>query len=553
MKKIAIFFILCLPFFNAFSQGGEIVLPKSWTLEIPINPEIINLPPLNLEQLAAEDAVNDLDKTLPYRYGVSRSIVIDMNAYGLWTDLPEVDGKIWRAAIQSQEALNISVNFGEFYLPEGSRLQLYNDNHSDISTTYTSAQNRSNKQLGSWFIVGDIVWLEYFQPNYVTETPELEISGIIHGYRLGKLNKLLGENKGINDSGDCNYDVNCPIGNDFDVKKDQLKKAVALLNLGNGYLCSASLINNSNNDKTPFLLTSNHCLDYSDPAYWSIRFNWVSPNPVCATTEASGDIQTNFTISGAEVKANNSLSDFALVKLLNPIPASWDVVFAGWDRSENNPLFEVGIHHPNGDIMKICRDDSGATKKDANGTKTWLIGGGNHGTGDGWEIGTTESGSSGSPLFNENGRIIGQLYAGEAFCDGVINNKDYDLYGRFGISWDSGVAPEKRLKEWLDPSNSGQLSIETLQNLLNTPDFEQEGDLKIYPNPASNIVTVQNNRYPNLKYEFYNVVGQKLQSGSAANTMNDINVESFVEGIYFILLTDEDSKDSITKKIIIKR
>jgi len=542
MNKITIFFILFITL-NVFSQGEDIVMPRSWEYNLSNDPQIIKLPPLNLESLIAEDEINDLDKTLPYRYGVSRSIIVDMNEYGLWTDLPDEEGKIWRAAIQSQNALNISVNFGEFYLPDGSSLQLYNNARTDVSAVYTSSHNRNSKILGSWFIIGDVIWLEYFQPDYVTETPTLEISGIIHGYRMGKLN----------DSGACNYDVNCSIGADFDSKKDLLKKAVALLNLGNGFLCSATLINNTNNDKTPFLLTANHCLEYSDPAYWSIRFNWVSPNPVCGTGEDSVDIQTNFTISGAEVRANNSLSDFALVKLINPIPESWDVVFAGWDRSDADPQFGIGIHHPNGDIMKICRDDSGATKSDSDGTKTWLIGGGNRGTGDGWEIGTTESGSSGSPLFNEAGKIIGQLYAGQSFCDGLENNKDYDLYGRFGISWDSGSTSKLRLKDWLDPNNTNQLSMETLQNILNTPDFQLKGELNIFPNPASTVVSINNNRYPNLKFEVYNVTGQKLSSGSCSNTINEISVVNFAEGIYFMRLHDEDSNDSITKKIIIKR
>ena len=152
--------------------------------------------------------------------------------------------------------------------------------------------------------------------------------------------------------------------------------------------------------------------------------------------------------------------------------------------------------------MKICRDDSGAEKIDANGTQVWLIGGGNHGSGNGWEIGTTESGSSGSPLFDENGRIIGQLYAGQSACNGLENNGDYDIYGRFGISWNYGTTQQARLKEWLDPTNSGHTTVETLQNLLNIPDFEITGDLKIYPNPASSTITVMNNRYPHLSFQF---------------------------------------------------
>ncbi len=552
MKRKLLFFILSLFFLTAFSQGDENVLPVSWNLRLAKEPDIIKLLPLQLDKIRKEDSINDLDKSMPWRYGVTRSISLDLAKDGLWTVLPD-GSKIWQVAIQSPQAVNLGLNFNGFYLPAGARLQLYNNDHTDVSKNYTYKENRENKKLGSWYIEGDIIWVEYFQPAYVRATPIIKIDGLIHGYRMGLLNDIVDGSRGMNDSGDCNYDVNCPIGSDFDSKKDILKKAVALLNLGNGYLCTASLVNNTRNDKSPLLLTANHCLTNSDPSLWSLRFNWVSPNPVCGTGEDSGDIETNFTMSGATLLANNSLSDFALVKLVNNISESWDVVFAGWDNSDTDPSFEVGIHHPNGDIMKICRDDSGAEKTDANGTQVWLIGGGSHGTGNGWEIGTTESGSSGSPLFNENGKIIGQLYAGQSACNGTETNHDYDIYGRFGVSWASGATSNSRLKEWLDPDGTGQTSIETLQNILNVQDFEITGELKIYPNPASSTITVMNSRYPHLRYVFSNMLGQVFDSGSLSNSMNTISVQSLAEGIYFLSLTEEDSKDSITKKIVVAR
>ncbi|WP_310991342.1 T9SS type A sorting domain-containing protein [Aequorivita marina] len=537
---------------TAFSQGGDGDMPESWGLNLEAVPSLVSLPPLNFEAIKHEDSINDLDKTMPWRYGVERVLDLDMENDGLWTDLPN-GGKIWQARIQSKDALNLSVNFDDFFLPAGSRLQLFNNDRTDITSTYTNTHNRDEQQLGTWFVEGDVIWIEYYQPPRIYATPRLHITSVIHGYRMGRVNTLIHGDRGFNGSGECNYDVNCPVGNDFDEKKNLVKKAVALLNLGNGHLCSAALINNALNDKTPYLLTANHCLDNSDPALWSVRFNWVSPTPACGTGESSGDLQTNFTISGAELKANNELSDFALVELFDPIPDSWDVAFAGWDNSDANPLFEVGIHHPNGDIMKVCRDDSGAEKIDANGTKVWLIGGGAHGSGNGWEIGTTESGSSGSPLFNENGKIIGQLYAGQSACIGMETNHEYDIYGRFGVSWNASDLPEARLMDWLDPENTGITNIETLQNLLNIPDFETVGELKIYPNPASTVITVMNNRYPNLSYVFLNVMGQRINAGSLSNTMNTIAVDNLSEGVYFLHITDEDSQDSITKKILIKR
>lgn len=552
MNKKILFFILCFAFISAFPQGVGEDLPESWDINLTEYPDVVQLPLLDFKLIRQQDSINDLDKSLPWRYGIERPVTINMERGGLWTVLPN-GAKIWQATIKSEGAINLSVNFNDFFLPQGARLQLFNQDRTDVTRSYTSLQNRSDGQLGTWFVEGDIIWIEYYQPPAVQEVPRLQLSSVIHGYRMGRVSALFDGVRGLNDSGECNYDVNCPVGNDFDASKDLVKKAVALLNLGNGYLCSAALVNNALNDKTPYLLTANHCLENSNPAFWSVRFNWVSPSPVCGTGEDSGDIQTNFTISGAELKAKNTLSDFALVELFDAIPDSWDVVFAGWDNTDTSPEFEVGIHHPNGDIMKICRDDSGATKVDANGTQVWLIGGGTHGTGDGWEIGTTESGSSGSPLFNENGKIIGQLYAGQSACIGQENNKDYDIYGRFAISWNAGNTPENRLKDWLDPNNIGLTSIETLQNILNVPDFQLIGDLKIYPNPASTSITVMNNRYPNLTYHFYNVIGQRIHSGALSNTMNTIKVDNLSEGVYFLHLTDEDSQDSVTKKIIVKK
>lgn len=552
MKKITLFLFFIFAICSVFAQDGGNDLPISWDLNLDRVPAIIRLPELDFENIVREDSINDLDKSLPWRYGIEIPLSMSMENGGLWTTLPN-GGKLWQATIQSPGALNLSVNFDNFFLPHGSRLQLYNDSHTDIISAITSSQNSAIGHLGTWFVEGDIIWIEYYQPPRVQGTPKLNIQTVIHGYRMGKLNVLLDGNRGLNDAGACNFDVNCPIGNDFDSKKEVAKKAVALLNLGNGHLCTASLVNNTSSDKKPYILTANHCLENSNPAQWSFRFNWVSPTPVCATGDDSGDLQTNFTISGAAFRAKNALSDFALVELLNPIPLSWDVAFAGWDNSDTNPLFEVGIHHPNGDIMKVCRDDSGAQKVDANGTQVWLIGGGSHGPGNGWEIGTTESGSSGSPLFDQNGHIIGQLYAGQSACDGLENNGEYDIYGRFAISWNGGNSPETRLKDWLDPTNTGRPTVETLQNLLNTPDFQLVGELKIYPNPASTTITVMNNRYPHLSYTLSNVIGQQILSGNLNNTMNTISVENMAQGIYLLRLVDEDSKDFITKKIAVKK
>lgn len=551
MKRITTLFFLFLFLSSFFSDAQETELPESWFLNLNNTPDFISLAPLDAESIILEDQIADQDKNAPWRYGIVRELGVSSESRGTWTVLPD-GGKLWQLVVHAPDAINLSFIFEQFYLPVGARFQIFNDDHTDVTNSFSALQYPGENRIGTWFVEGDTAWLEYYQPPGVRGYPVLQVASVIHGYRLGVLHSFLNP-EGFNDSGACHHDINCPVGDDFDALKDELKKAVALLNLGNGFLCSAVLVNNTRGDKTPYLLTANHCLEGSDPDLWSVRFNWISPDPVCGKAEASGENNTNLTLSGVLLKARNDKSDFALVKLKRNIPESWDVVFAGWDNSDTEPQFEVGIHHPNGDIMKVCRDDSGAQKTTIDGKETWLIGGGSKGWGNGWEIGTTEKGSSGSPLFNESGKIIGQLSGGDAGCIGSNGNNQFDAYGRFGISWDSGTTETARLKDWLDPINTGQTSIETLQNILNVPDFATNAELKIYPNPATTTIHVVNYKYPHLQFELYTVVGQKLSSGKITDTLNEIEIRNLANGVYVLKLYDEGSQDGITQKIVIRK
>jgi len=551
MIRVGLLFVLVFLFAVPTSTEAQEREPISWGQQMsPVDP--IVLPPLDLEAIRLEDSINELDKSQPWRYGIVRPIVLDMDQQGSWTDLPNGE-RIWRAAIHSPDAIHLSLNFDRFFLPDGGYMQLYNDDLSDYSKVYSSQENRNAAKLGTWFVDGSTIWIEYYQTRQANGRALLTIESVIHGYRMGRVNSLIDNTRGFEDSGDCNYDVNCTIGGGFDSKKDKIKKAVALLNMGNGYLCSAALMNNTDADKTPYLLTANHCLQDSDPALWSVRFNWTSPIAVCGTEGESTNVESNFTLSGAQLRANHSGSDFALVELFNAVPDAWDVSFAGWDRTDALPEFQVGIHHPNGDIMKICKDDDPAMKDIANDIDVWLIKGVSAGNGNGWDLGTTESGSSGSPLFDQNGRVIGQLYAGQSFCNGTENNGDFDLYGRIASSWEGGGTAATRLSDWLDPGATGAPTIEVLENALSTIDFELAGSLDVYPNPASNYIFVMNTRYAQLSYQLFDVSGKMLVDGDVSSSENRIDLSACQAGIYFLRLVDEESGKDITKKLIIDK
>ena len=112
-----------------------------------------------------------------------------------------------------------------------------------------------------------------------------------------------------------------------------------------------------------------------------------------------------------------------------------------------NADFDGGHSPPERRCQKICFDEDPAYTSTAGSAQVWWI--------DAWESGVTEPGSSGSPLFDQNQRIIGQLYGGAAACSGSVNNGAYDYYGRMDVSWGVG------LSGYLDPLGTGQLTLDS--------------------------------------------------------------------------------------------
>ena len=463
MKNInRIFILLFLYSTFVFSQVTNEGLPSSWSLGFDelseVEPNI--LPSFDLQAIKDEDKTNDYLFDKPWRFGYMHSVNYGFED-GQW-DVLENGDRIWRILISSEGALSLNFIFDNLFIPKGGSLYLYNDDQSDLLGAYTSDQNQEGGVLGTWLVKGDAVWIEYYEPQNVIDQGTLHIAKATHGYRNAD---TFNQAKGLNDSGNCNLDVDCSIGEDWEELKDHNKRSAGILLSGGSGFCSGALINNTQNDGTPYFLTADHC--FSNPASWAFRFGWISPNTVCATTENSSNGPTNMTISGATLRARDAGSDFALVEINSEIPEEWDRVFAGWDKSDNFPEYQVGIHHPSGDVMKVCRDNNSATKEVNGGAQTWeIVGGGLYG---GWEIGVTEPGSSGSPLFDQEGRIIGQLYGGGAACAGTNDNGAFDYYGRVGVSWEGGGTSSTRLRDWLDPQNSGNDTMDPYPSLTVYP------------------------------------------------------------------------------------
>ena len=138
---------------------------------------------------------------------------------------------------------------------------------------------------------------------------------------------------------------------------------------------------------------------------------------------------------------------------------SWNPYYNGWDKSGTASSSGVGIHHPAGDAKKI------STYTTTLGTGTWPNGGMSSAH---WTVkwasttngyGCVEGGSSGSPLFDNNKRVIGTLTGGNSDCSNQSTATDY--YGKFSKHWDAnGTSNDKKLQPWLDPLGTNPTTLD---------------------------------------------------------------------------------------------
>src|SRR5690554_1869348 len=254
--------------------------------------------------------------------------------------------------------------------------------------------------------------------------------------------------------GSCHDNVNCLIGDDWQIVKQSVVLIHHYNHKGISYTSTGTLLNNTKRDNTPYILYAEHALNYfkkPKPNTWVFYFNHET---ACEDNGKYGN--THHAVFGGVNVSQNQHTDFALLRLNAQVPSSYRSYFAGWDRAVSNPNDGTGIHHPAGHPKKISLAHSGiiipnpsafpSNGKNYQANTMWEVK---------WQSGTTQGGSSGSALFNENKRVVGNLLGGYGICSSNPNHeKNLSRYGRLSLSWNYGNSPATRLKEWLDPINS---------------------------------------------------------------------------------------------------
>lgn len=405
----------------------------------------------NKEQLLIDQRKQEIELEKVHRFGKEFSVNIDFMSQAEQS-LSAKGTALFQFGIRCKSATSINLVFSQFQLSPNAFLYVLDNHSTGFIGAYTALNNTNYQALGTEVIETDEVIVLLEVPVNEIQQNKLKINTIVHGYK-----SLKSIEKSLNTSGDCEIDVNCPLGLGWENERNS-----SVLIIIGGQYCSGSLVNNTSNDLTPYILSAYHC--GLTPGTWVYRFRYESPANLvdCGTSALSGTPITNYSINGGVLKAKNKNSDVTLTLLNTKPDTAWNIYYSGWDRTGLDPQMNTCIHHPDGDITKISVDTTasfGATWQGTPVESHWHV--------PNWDFGATEGGSSGSPLYNEHHRIVGQLHGGVSNCGNALSDM-WDEFGKFSLSWDghnqfidtfkynltktySAVPDSMKLMSFLDP------------------------------------------------------------------------------------------------------
>lgn len=413
-----------------------------------------------------------------FTFGKEIDVHLDIASDGTWFDVRD-GGRVWRLGLRSNSAVSLNLLFDMFWLPPGGELYIRGETAS-LGAFVAESSNRPSMKLATMPLPGRLLDIEYYSPPGTTVLPLLRIAAVIHGYRLPIYEKSA--------SSFCH--VNAPSCEQGSVGVEQSKTVVVLMTENGKRFCSGCMMNNAAMNGRQFFLTARHCVSGpgSDPSYNILGFNFQAAS--CNGSRIELPIRES--ASGLRPLVNSTESDFALLEVEERIPDSYNVYMAGWSIHKTGPASAYGIHHPKGDVKKICMHDGLVTLthwrpyRQPEKKNHWRV--------NGWHVGCTEHGSSGSPLFDERGLVIGQLHGGHSSCQ---QQHEDDYYGALWASFELGLATYLNPYNWTNLRSIEGAYLagirkglvcptdEEIVNAVPFPSVPQEQDV---PNPVPDMV-----------------------------------------------------------------
>lgn len=371
-------------------------------------------------------------------------------------------GFVWTAAVQVPGATALRLHLTGVDLPAGARLYVYNHTGQAFGP-YTGRGPLGDGVVHTNTIFGKQLVLQLQSPARAARAPRLTLAEVgVMGARF--LAPRYGP-EGVFDPNDldalskasnlCSYNADCVVNAacQSSTVVNNAKDAVATILFQSGgsfFICTGGLVADTvTTSVIPYFLTAHHCISSSGEAssvetYFDYATTCSSPNCTQPYNNAGETI-------GSTIRSTGSTTDHTLLQLSSaPTTPDGVATYLGWlstPVANTNNLALYRISHPQGAPQAYTEGVVDTSKP----TCRRLSRGNFIYSRD--TVGATEGGSSGSPVVNSAGQIVGQLYGAcgtnlNDVCD-AGNNATVD--GAFAVSFPS-LAP------FLNPSGGGGCS-----------------------------------------------------------------------------------------------
>ncbi|HMA18838.1 MAG TPA: trypsin-like peptidase domain-containing protein [Thermoanaerobaculia bacterium] len=354
------------------------------------------------------------------RVGVEKAIgtVVKLTPSARFGAVASEDGMLtWSGRITSPGATAIRLHFSPFDLPESAELYVYSEEGQAFGP-YTGRGPIDDGELWANTIAGEEVRLQLRVPPEDASHTRLTIAGL--GY-MGSAAPQASSNL-CSSNASCVVNAACQSSTAVNGAKDAVA-SILFLSGSSYYICSGGLIADSDAASVvPYFLTANHCISTSNEA--SSVETYFDYQTTCSNPDCTQPYNNTGETVGSQIVAANGTGDYTLLRL-SSAPTTPDGVafYLGWSATavaNSNGVHLYRISHPKGAPQAYSAHDVDTSKPTC---RTWPRGS--------WiysrdVVGATEGGSSGSPVVNGSGQIVGQLSGGCGYnvndvCDTASN------------------------------------------------------------------------------------------------------------------------------------
>lgn len=328
------------------------------------------------------------------------------------------EGFRWTASIESPGAVGLRIHFSGLVLPDDATLTIAGLTGDAFS--YSGRGPDGTGEFWSNTIRGDKV-------NLTVDYAGRNLGSVLQALRLaipeiGPISPRFPISQPEAGNELCGYNEACVVNASClsESPVADAKKAVAMILFISGpyqYICSGGLIaNGSTGRDNAYFMTANHCLSSgSEASTVEAYFDFTTACGTCNDT-----LDTEPRVLGSTVTASSRTSDYTMLRLTS---APSTATFLRWNSnpvasSHGTALYRIS--HPSGAPQAFSKHTVDTQKPTC---RSWPRGNWIYSTD---VIGATEGGSSGSPVVNGAGELVGQLSGGCGFdvqneCNSVDN------------------------------------------------------------------------------------------------------------------------------------